>query len=545
MAAPLLEIRDLSVTIHLDQKELPVLNKINFSLARGQTLSIVGESGSGKSLTALSIMQLLPHGATVASSSYILLDGKDLLTFSEVNMRHVRGRKIAIVFQEAITALNPVLTIGQQIQEVLFFHFKLHKQQAYEKAIALLNEVGIPRPEYFSAYPHELSGGLKQRAMIAIALAGEPELLVADEPTTALDVTLQAQIIQLLKKIQQSRGMGLIFITHDLGLVYEIADKVVVLYKGEVVEVADSAVFFKAPKHPYSQKLFASFPGWQEPSVAKAIDRNEALPLLRVSHLKVYYPIKKGLFRRSVGLTKAVDDVSLELKRGKTLALVGESGSGKTTTGMAILRLTKITAGEIFFENHNLANLTAFELRERRKDLQVVFQDPYSSMNPRMLIGDIIAEGMLALKVPCQNTGQRIDQLLEYVGLDPETKFRYPHEFSGGQRQRICIARALAVEPKLLICDEPTSALDISVQMQILQLLSRLQQEMGLSYLLITHNIAVVAYMADEVAVMHKGRIVEAGPTLEVLYEPKHFYTKKLLKAVPTVPKIVVGEHCW
>lgn len=531
----LLQVIDLSVSVHYDQQELPILNAINFTVNKGETLAIVGESGSGKSFTALSIIQLLPPSATIHPSSTILLNGQDLLTFPEVKMRSVRGRQIGLVFQEAITALNPVLTIGNQLLEVINFHFRLKRKQAHFRAISLLEEVGIPNAEYyFHAYPHQLSGGLKQRAMIAIALAGEPILLIADEPTTALDVTLQAQIMALLKKLQQSRNMGLIFITHDLGVVYEMADQVVVLYKGEVVEAAPAKQFFKAPQHPYSQKLFASLPGWLQPPPREDTINNPIL--LDVKNLKVYFPIKKGIIKHTVGYIKAVDGVDFSLKQKQTLALVGESGSGKTTTGMAILKLVDITAGLINFEGINLADIEGERLRHLRKDLQVVFQDPYGSMNPRMLIGDIISEGILAQKISV-NIQERIDELLNYVGLDPDVKNRYPHEFSGGQRQRICIARALALQPKLLICDEPTSALDVSAQMQILKLLTKLQQEMGLSYVLITHNIAVVDYMADAVAVMHQGKIVELGLVSEVLTHPKHPYTQKLLNAVPKVPK--------
>lgn len=534
MTTSLLNVQDLSLCVHFNDQEIPILKKLNFSLNQGETLALVGESGSGKSMTALAIMQLLPPAAFIDPTSNIWLEQQNLLGLSEIQMRHIRGRKIALIFQEAITALNPVLTIGEQIIEVIILHFDLSKKEIYEKALQLLVEVGIPNPEYYyNAYPHQLSGGLKQRAMIAIALSGEPDLLIADEPTTALDVTLQAQIIELLKTLQRKRNMGLVFITHDLGLVYEIADKVVVLYQGEVVESASSADFFNAPQHPYSRKLFSSLPGWLAP--VEHDTQNHYQDLLQVSKLKVYYPIKKGIFKRTVGYIKAVDDINLSLKMNKTLALVGESGSGKTTTGMAILRLTKITQGEIIFEGKNLAHLHGAELRHIRSDLQVVFQDPYGSMNPRMLIGDIILEGMRIYSD--KERDQRIDQLLTQVGLDPKIKNRYPHEFSGGQRQRICIARALAVEPKLLICDEPTSALDVSAQMQVLQLLLQLQKQMGLSYLLITHNIAVVAYMADEVAVMQGGKIVEIGPVSEVLSQPKHPYTQKLLKAVPQVPK--------
>lgn len=533
----LLNIINLSVSVHQTPHDITLLNDINFDIHQGETVALVGESGSGKSITALAIMQLLAPGIIINPNSAILLKQQDLLTFSEIKMRSVRGRRIGMIFQEAIQALNPILTIGQQIAEVLKIHFKFSNKETYERSLHLLEEVGMPTPAYhYDVYPHQLSGGLKQRAMIAIALAGEPDLLIADEPTTALDVTLQAQILELLKELQAKRGMSLLFITHDLGIVYQIADKVVVMYKGEVVETASTELFFKAPQHPYSIKLFRSLPN----AVAKPLhEKQEGNSLLTVENLKVFYPIKKGLLKRTVGYIKAVNDVSLTLKKGHTLAIVGESGSGKTTTGMAILRLTHITSGKIIFEGKDVVALQGQALRKLRSDFQVVFQDPYASMNPRMLVGDIIAEGMRIQKIPRKERDIRIDQLLNYVGIDPEAKHRYPHEFSGGQRQRICIARALAVEPNLLICDEPTSALDVSAQMQVLNLLLKLQNDLGLSYLLITHNIAVVEFMADDVVVMHQGEIVETGPVSQVLNHPQHPYTKKLLNAVPKIPESV------
>jgi peptide/nickel transport system ATP-binding protein len=524
----LLNVIDLNVSLNRSIYPYYLLKKINFSLSHGQTIALVGESGSGKSITSLAIMQLLPLGMLIDQTSSIFFKNQDLLTFSEFDMRHIRGRKIALIFQEAATALNPIMTIGDQIIEVLKLHFRLTHKERRLRALELLKEAGVPnQAHYLKAYPHQLSGGLKQRALIAMALAGEPELLIADEPTTALDVTLQAQIIQLLKKLQEKRGMGLIFITHDLGVVRQVADQVMVLYRGEIVESASVHAFFKSPQHPYSHQLFASLPGWLQPPSHPAT--KQAKRLLTITDLKVYYPIKKGIFKRTIGYVKAVDNISLEVKVGRTLALVGESGSGKTTTGMAILKLTPITQGKIIFNNKDLSQLNYRQIKDFRRNLQIVFQDPYSAMNPRMLIRDIIAEGM-GLRAS-KNTEAQIDQLLQHVGLEADAKYRYPHEFSGGQRQRICIARALAVRPKLLICDEPTSALDASSQMQVLQLLLNLQQEMGLTYLLITHNMGVVNYMADEIAVMYKGKIVETGPASHVLHQPKHPYTQKLLQA--------------
>lgn len=528
MSSPLLQVINLTLNLHHDQKNTKILDKVNFSVQRGETLALVGESGSGKSLTALAIMQLLPEGITINTSSSILFNNDDLLAFSELKMQKIRGRRIGIIFQEALTALNPVITVGEQILEVISHHFRLSRQAKYERVITYLKEVGFPEPEtYFHYYPHQLSGGLRQRAIIAMALAGEPDLLIADEPTTALDVTLQVQILRLLKKIQLKRHMGLLFITHDLGVVYQLADQVAVLYQGEIVESQSVKQFFKEPKHPYSLKLFDSIPNEM---IKRPMLENT---LLDVQHLKVFYPIKKGLFKRLVGLVKAVDDVNLAIKHGRTLALVGESGSGKTTTGMAILQLTKKTSGRIFFENKEINSLAHQNLR----DIQIIFQDPYASLNPRMLVSDIIAEGLYAKKLPKKEIKDRVDCLLEQVGMSPSVKNRYPHEFSGGQRQRICIARALAVEPRLIICDEPTSALDVSAQLQILKLLLKLQSELKLSYLLITHNLAVVSYMADEVAVMHHGKVVEFGDTHSVLTYPQNAYTQKLLKAVPKLPE--------
>lgn len=527
----LLQVRNLSIDIQFGQQQKRVVNEVTFSVEKNQTIALIGESGSGKSLIALAITQLLPPAALIDQQSTILLKGEDLLTFSELKMRGVRGRRIGLIFQEAITALNPVMTIGKQILEVLNQHFNFDNKTAYQKVIALLAEVGVPNPHYyFRAYPHQLSGGLKQRTLIAIALAGEPELLIADEPTTALDVTLQAQIIALLQKIQQQRSMGLIFITHDLGVVAKIANQVIVLLQGQVIENANAQAFFHQPLHAYSTKLFAALP---TQFAHLPLPEDNSKPLLKVTNLKIYYPIRKGLFKRTVKIIKAVDNISLEIKQGQTLALVGESGSGKTTTGMAILKLIPITSGCLYFSNQDITHHTPPTFR---KDIQVIFQDPYSSMDPRMLVGNIIAEGLRAQGI-LPDPSEKISELLLKVGLDPEAQWRYPHEFSGGQRQRICIARALALTPKLLICDEPTSALDVFSQLQILQLLSKLQTEIKLSYLLITHNLAVVEYLADHVAVMKEGQIVEQGPAARVLSSPTHPYTQKLLKAIPLIPK--------
>ncbi len=526
------------------------VDNVNFSLQRGETLALVGESGSGKSLTALAILQLLPPSARITAHSEIWLAGKnalphsaggsatDILSLPEVAVRKIRGRRVGIIFQEASTALNPVLTIGEQIGEVLRCHFKMKPSACRERILSLLAEVGIANPLRCSkSYAHQLSGGQRQRAMIAMALAAQPDVLIADEPTTALDVTLQAQVLELLRTVQQKNRMGLLFITHDLGIVYQIADNVAVIAAGKIVEQTSAAAFFSAPQHPYSQRLFAALPEWQQRSDNKSSPQDSINPLLSVQHLKVYFPIKKGVLQRTVDYVKVVEEVNFNVQRGQTFALVGESGCGKTTIAKSIVRLVQPTAGKVNFLGQDLTQLSNSNLRLLRGDLQMVFQDPYASMNPRLRIGQIIAEGMLAQNMADSLSAcyPIIKELLRRVDLDPECIYRFPHEFSGGQRQRICIARALAMRPKLIICDEPTSALDVVVQMDILKLLQRLQQESGLSYLLITHNFAVVAYLAHQVAVMQQGRIVEQGPVEQVLFQPQQAYTRQLLAAVPRV----------
>lgn len=538
MPPPFLTINNLSIGFQTEHDFELAVKHTNLTINRGETLALVGESGGGKSLTGLAILQLLPPAARVSDASHIMLEQQDLLQLSELQMRRIRGRRIGMIFQEAMAALNPVLTIGHQIHEVLRCHFKLTRQQRKQRVAQLLHDVGIENPEHFVRnYPHQLSGGMRQRAMIAIALAAEPDLLIADEPTTALDVTIQAQVLTLLQQLQQKFGMSMLFITHDLGVVAKIADQVAVIYRGEIVEQAKKADFFAKPQHPYSQQLFAALPNWQQREQLLT-PITAAKPILVAEKLKIYFPIRKGIFKRTVGYIKAVDDINFSIATGTTLALVGESGSGKTTTARGILRLIDPTAGKVIFEDIDLAKISTTALHKIRKDLQIVFQDPYSSMNPRMQIKDIIAEGMLAQNMDKHEVTrqQRIDELLRLVGLAPENKFRYPHEFSGGQRQRICIARSLALNPKLIVCDEPTSSLDVSAQMQILKLLRKLQCELKLSYLLITHNFAVVAYMADEVAVMYHGKIVEQGKVEQVLNNPQHPYTQKLLASIPVVP---------
>lgn len=610
---PLLTIDDLRTHLHTGHTVVRAVDGLSFSIGRGETFALLGESGCGKSMTALSIMRLLPEAGQIAGGS-VRLGDIDLLVLPEVAMRGIRGRRIAMIFQEPGASLNPVLTVGEQIMEVLARHTSLRGDAARRRVIELLDQVEIPDPaRRVGEYPFQLSGGMKQRVMIATALAGEPDLLIADEPTTALDVTIQAQVLELIRGLQARTGMAILLITHDLGVVSEMAHRVAVMYAGEIVEMASREQFFAAPAHPYSRKLFDSIPGqgkrggmlavirgavppltqefigcrfadrcdaawelcrkalppvveleggqrvrchlWGQDSGGRiqkagsgkrevrafspAPDSRLPNPLLQITGLKVHFPIHKGLFKRVVGQVKAVDGVSLDVASGRTLALVGESGCGKTTVAKGILRLIPPTGGSVRFGGVELSGLKSSELRARRAEFQIIFQDPYSSLNPRMRVVEIIEEGMIALCVgrPDRERWQQVDRLLEQVGLPPETKFRYPHEFSGGQRQRIAIARALAVNPKLLICDEPTSALDVSVQAQILNLLKELQERMGLAYLFITHNLSVVEYLAHEVAVMYLGRIVEHGPLEEVLNRPRHPYTQALLSAAPVIER--------
>jgi len=531
----LLEVSDLKVSFG----STAVVDEIDFTINRGETFVLLGESGSGKSISAMAIMRLLPNAATI-NSGKILLDSEDLLQLPEAEMREIRGGKVGMIFQEPQTSLNPVMTIGDQIAESLSWHKKLKGKSARERVIELLEAVGISEADRrYGEYPHQFSGGMKQRVMIAMALAGEPELLIADEPSTALDVTIQAQVLELLLKLQKERNMAILFITHDLGVASKMADHVGVMYAGKIVENAPRDQFFKTPKHPYSQKLFDALPSKikrdQEERNQKTDQDNSVL--LEVKNLDVHFPIRTGFFKKITDHVRAVNNISMTLERGQTIAMVGESGSGKTTFGKGVLQLIRPTNGSVIFDGVDLAKLSPAELRKRRTDIQIVFQDPYSSMNPRMIVSDIIEEGMIAQKIgkTKQDRVKRVEELLEQVGLEKEFRLRYPHEFSGGQRQRICIARALAVDPKLIICDEPTSALDVSVQSQILTLLKDLQNRLGLTYLFITHNLGVVEYIAHQVAVMYQGEIVEYGDVDQVLYDPQHVYTQKLLAAIPVI----------
>jgi ABC-type microcin C transport system duplicated ATPase subunit YejF len=536
MNPPLLTIEQLSVTFNQSQT---VVDAISFYIQAGETFALVGESGSGKSMTALSVLRLVPPNAKITAQS-INLQGDELLTHSELELCKVRGRRIGLIFQDPLSSLNPVMTIGSQIAEVINIHFTLSKTELNQRVLELLQQVEIPNPEQrLKDYPHQLSGGQRQRVMIAMALAGKPDLLIADEPTTALDVTIQAQILALLKNIQRQTGMALWMISHDLALVSTMADRVAVMQQGKIVETGITAELFANPKHPYTQKLLNVLPSIHHAGKvgdAHPTNRVGDTHLLKVSDLYCHYPIRKGIFKRVVDTVRAVDGVSFTIEKGKTLALVGESGCGKTTLGKSLLNLLP-SQGRVAINGVELNTLTGEALRQQRANIQIVFQDPFSSMNPRMLVGDIIAEGIRALRpqVTEEQRIVRVKQLLQQVDLPEQAMYRYPHEFSGGQRQRICIARALAVEPKLIVCDEPTSALDVSVQAQIIQLLKTLQQEQGVSYLFITHDLAVVAEIAHEIAVMYQGKIIEHGSAVQVLKQPQHAYTQQLLAAVPVL----------
>lgn len=565
----LLQIKNLKISFLRDGEWNEAVHGASFEVPKGKTLGIVGESGSGKSVSNLAVMRLLNEKQSKITADEITLDGKDLLHLSENEMHDVRGKRIAMIFQEPMTSLNPVFQCGFQVTEAILAHEDVTEEEAKSRVITLFKKVLLPRPEaIYKSYPHELSGGQKQRVMIAMALACNPEVLIADEPTTALDVTVQKEILKLMQKLQKSDNLSMIFISHDLGVVSEVSDYIAVMHSGNIVEYGEAQEILNNPKDPYTKGLLACRPPmdfrlkrlpivkefldgtWSDDAdfkqklIVTQEERESHLkeiysrePLLKVEHLKTWFPLKKGIFNRVYDHVKAVDDVSLDVYPGETLGLVGESGCGKTTLGRSILRLVEPSEGKIIFEGKDVMSLSGNDLREYRKHAQIVFQDPYSSLNPKMRIGDAIAEPMSVhgLEPDAKRRRDKVCELLTEVGLQPEHYQRYPHEFSGGQRQRICIARALAVRPKLIICDESVSALDVSVQAQVLNLLNRLKKDFGFTYIFISHDLSVVRFMSDRILVMYNGRPVELGDADEIFNNPKNEYTKKLINAIPSV----------
>src|ERR1700759_5551457 len=525
---PLLHVRDLSVAFHQPSGTSLAVDKVSFEIKRGECVALVGESGSGKSVSALSVLKLLPYPTASHPSGSIQFKGRELIRMSENEIRSIRGNDIAIIFQEPMTSLNPLHTIESQITEIMQLHGGIRGSMARARTLELLRQVGIPEPETrLSSYPHQLSGGQRQRVMIAMALANEPDLLSAGEPTTALDVTVQAQILALLAEIRGRLGMSLLFITHDLGIVRRIADRVCVMKNGEIVEQGPVEEVFKTPKHPYTRDLLAA-----EPKPDPAPPQPDAPVVMSADDLKVWFPIKRGLLRKTVGHIKAVDGVSVAVRKGETLGVVGESGSGKTTLGLALLRLIS-SGGPIVFLGNNIQGLKFKEVRPFRRDMQIVFQDPFGALSPRMSIGDIVAEGLSVHqpKLTRDEREARVIQALRDVGLDPATRFRYPHEFSGGQRQRISIARAVVLEPNFVVLDEPTSALDMLFQAQMVELLRELQRKHDLTYMFISHDLRVVASLASHLVVMRNGKVVEEGPAVELFKAPKSDYTRALFAA--------------
>ncbi|MQX44169.1 dipeptide ABC transporter ATP-binding protein [Sinorhizobium meliloti] len=556
MTQPVLSVSNLLTSFRVGGDWKPVVDDVSFAIGRKETVAIVGESGSGKSVTALSIMRLNAFGAARIEGS-IKLNGNELLTLPEPDMRRVRGNEIAMIFQEPMTSLNPVLTIGYQIAEVLIRHRGLSRSEAEKESIRLLEKVRMPAAKSrFHEYPHQFSGGMRQRVMISMALACKPKLLIADEPTTALDVTIQAQILELIKEVQEEQDMSVLFITHDMGVVAEIADRTVVMFRGSAVEVGATEDIFHRPRNPYTRSLLAAVPklgsmiGSKRPIRFPVVNKSTGepdvpaegpntvketeRPVLEVAGLTTRFDIRSGLLASIKGRVHAVENVSFSLRAGETLALVGESGCGKSTTGRSVVRLTEPVSGSVILDGVDVLKLSHHELREHRRRMQMIFQDPFASLNPRMDVGSAIAEPLLTRKLVTRSEARaKVADLLERVGLSADVSKRLPHEFSGGQRQRICIARALAVEPRLIVADEGVSALDVSVKAQIVNLLLDLQSRMGLSYLFISHDMAVVERISHRVAVMYLGEIVEIGPRQAVFQSPQHPYTKRLLAAVP------------
>lgn len=562
-----LDVVDLSISFGSGSNKTKAVQSLSFDLLEGELLGVVGESGSGKSISSLSVMGLLPNNANVESGQIKLHTKEstplDILQLQEKEMRKIRGNEIAMIFQEPMTSLNPVIKCGEQVAESLKLHYGLNKKEAKDKTIQWFKEVQLPRPEeLYDSYPHQLSGGQKQRVMIAMAMCCNPKILIADEPTTALDVTVQKTILALLKSLQLKHKMSIIFITHDLGVISEIADRVMVMKKGEKVESGTTKYIFEKATHPYTKGLLACRPPIEHrfdrlPIVADYLTGKEVSPriiqlderqsqlsqlfdqkkLLRVNDLNVHYPIKKGIFRTTKGFVKAVNKVSFDVFEGETLGLVGESGCGKTTLGRSILQLIRPTSGDVYYKDSKLTEMGEEEIRKIRKDIQIIFQDPYSSLNPKMKIGQAIMEPLRFHRI-LDNDNQRTNKvvdLMETVGLSADDFKKYPHEFSGGQRQRICIARTLALSPKFVICDESVSALDVSVQAQVLNLLNDLKQKFKLTYIFISHDLSVVKYMSDRMLVMKEGEIVESGIAEDIYSNPKEIYTQKLIDAIPKV----------
>ena len=533
MTKPLLSIKNLSVDFTVGSTALPdatqvihAVRNVSLNIRKGETLALVGESGSGKSVTAHSVLRLLPASAS-HPSGVIEFNGLDLLGMPKARMREIRGGRIGMIFQEPMISLNPLHTIEKQISETLLLHQGFSRKQARDRVLELLHLVEIQNAEQrLSAFPHELSGGQRQRVMIAMALANKPDLLIADEPTTALDVTVQAQVLDLIKRLQAQLGMSVLLITHDLGIVHAHADRVAVMTQGELVECGDTEQVFNRPEHPYTRALLAA-----EPSGSPVVEKPKAPTLLKTEKLRVWFPIKKGVLKRTVDHVRAVTDVNLQLKQGKSLGVVGESGSGKSSLALAVLRLIS-SQGAIFFEDHDLSHLKQQQMMEFRKRMQVVFQDPFGSLSPRMSVGQIVAEGLGIHGIGTVQTREdAVMQVLEEVGLDPEMRHRYPHEFSGGQRQRIAVARALVLKPKFLVLDEPTSSLDRSVQSQVLDLLRMLQTRHQLTYLFISHDLKVVRTLCHDLLVMKDGEVVEFGETEALIANPRHPYTQTLLSS--------------